>query len=1332
MATCRWGPHAEQAIRGIEPRVTQIDFRQYLDIAVEEQDRERPVTQPWPLQTEAINDVVEGLGNHDRGRLVMACGTGKTFTSLRIAERIVEDGEHILFAAPSIALVSQARREWLRHTCRKLRSIVVCSDSTAGGRQENEDIRLTELECPVSTDPSVIAQSLRGEGPTRVVFCTYQSLGKVTQAQQQHGAPMFNLAIADEAHRTTGALSRDDGSLKDVDFQQFHDDARLRAKKRLYMTATPRIYTGRSRIRQAQKGIHVVDMSDVDVYGPELHRLPFKKAVENDILSDYRVIVLGVSRANVTPKLRRRLERLYTSGSRRGAPTSSEMTRVLGVSLAINGVTEGSWPEQPGRLPRTIAYANSIARSGWYAKALTDRQVLSATTRRMEAGQRAMKVVAQHLDASSSALQRNKELRALAKADRAGECRVVCNVKLFTEGVDVPELSAVAFLDPRRSHVDVVQAVGRVMRKAPKKNFGYIIVPVVVDPEGDIFSALESGTEGYETVGKVLRALQSHDGRLAECLADFLHVYETKQPPSDNGGDDLGEQLEFDLEEVGQGIYAHVATASGLGKQGKLVADEITDSVRHVSAVFQKEKLEPTLAKALDLVSEDAGGAEGVCTVAALMLCNACLLHRRLHDEPGVEVLMRLSNVTGSRNPRAALAKAWRAILRKDYRPVFEPALEVVTALHEGKTIDGAICLLAECANRVADTLSDLGYDHAGPLYHRILGSARSDGAFYTNNLSAIMLAHLVLSKNLVDWSDIESVAKLRIMDPACGTGTLLMAAIQTIKSRVAASLSANGDKERVLHKRLVEEVFCGLDINPHGIQLAACNMTLGAPTVDYERMNLVTMPHGPQATGATKAGSLEILMALDDELDLRSFMAPRRALGDLDAVQVNESASITFPLEDIDVVIMNAPYTADKHRSRKYGEAGAKSMQRREKSIKAELQTIDQLAGDVVTARSIRTFFTPLAEMLLKSNNGYLAKVMPATACTSASGQAERRFLADRFHVETIVTSHDPQRINFSENTGIHECLIVCRRHPVVNRPPTSFVALCRMPESAEEAIEAAAALESRQPGRWGTYHQWSANRMLAGDWSPAQWCNGTFAEIVRALEDDEQLEPIAFQCRVGPSGRSIYDAYKFSSGDVSEAIPGFHSVSSKLRRTMLASPEAWYVPKDGKETAAERCRSKRSQFLIAERFDTLSGRLTGIWTEQRSFGNRWVPVSVDNVDQAKALAVWWNSTPARMLLLNRRTRKLTYPTWSLSHLREVRIPKPDNPGWSALRAAFEEACELEMLPMKQATECEVRQVIDKAAAHVLNMDYSTLAEWQRKLELEPTISNKPYPLEE
>ena len=1333
VATCRWGPNAERAIVNAHPQITQIDFRQLLGIQVEEQDAKRPVQEPWPLQLEAIEDAVAGLSNHGRGRLVMACGTGKTFTALRIAEQVVEDGGRILFAAPTIALVSQARREWLRQTTRKLNCIVVCSDQTAGGRSENEDIRISELECPVSTDPVEIARPLDGEGATRVVFCTYHSLGRVTEAQAAHGAPEFDLAIADEAHRTTGAKTNGRGR-STVDFQEFHEAARLHARKRLYMTATPRIYTHSSRARLAERGVEVVDMGDQAVYGPELHRLPFKKAVEHAMLSDYRVIVLGVSEASVTPGLRRRLEGIEGAGRGKRAPTTNDMTRVLGVSLAVNGVTEGKALEQPGKLPRTMAFSNTILRSKWYAQALMEPEVLRATTRRM-ADDRAMKVAAVHLDASASALQRNQELRTLGQADRDGECRIVCNVKLFTEGVDVPSLDAVAFLDPRDSQVDVVQAVGRVMRKAPGKRFGYIIVPVVVEPGSDVAASLMRGTEGYQTVGRVLRALQAHDGRLAESPANFVKVYEQstrgKAPQEGRVGSEAGEgrgeyQLQLDLQEAEQGIYAHVAAASGLGRPGQIVADEIADVVGHASAVLQDEAMEGPLGDALGLVAEDDGGAKGICTVAALMLCNACLLQRRLRDEPEMRTIVRLDKVAGAGNPREVLAIAWEAILEKDYAPVFRPALGVLAALQDSRAVNDVIRTLAECANRVADSLSELGYDHAGPLYHRILGSARSDGAFYTNNLSAVMLARLALGKDFVDWADDESVSRLRIIDPACGTGTLLMASLRTIIARMAESKELSPDERNALHRILVEDVLCGLDINQHAIQLAACNLTLGAPTVDYARMNLLTMPHGPQPDGTFKAGSLEILNAGADRIDLIERARPRHSLDDFEAEQVNESEVVRFPLLDVDAVIMNAPFTDNRKRGRKFGPEAVKGMQANEIDIRDRLQQTDAAAGGVITTNSIRTFFTPLADQMLKSEGGVLAKVIPATACIGASGLDERRFIAGRFHVERIVTTHDPKRINFSENTSIHECLLVCRRWPDGKRPPTEFVSLARMPQSAAEAVEAAEAISSGNPREWGNVHHWPADRVRFGDWTPVQWYDGTLAEAAFELNSNKHLVPAGLDFEIGPAGQRIQDAYSVCAEQTADAIAGFHSVGSGLRRTMTGEPDVWYRPKAGKRSLADRYSAQRAHLLVPMRLNTVSGRLTAVWSETPSFG-WWVPVAVPDEHIQKALAAWWNSTPARLMLLNRRAQTLTYPTWQLAHLREIRIPNPDNAAWPKLRSAFDEVCNVELLPMKQAEECAARRIIDDAAAFACGVEPMVLADWRRRLAAEPTITNRP-----
>ena len=421
----------------------------------------------------------------------------------------------------------------------------------------------------------------------------------------------------------------------------------------------------------------------------------------------------------------------------------------------------------------------------------------------------------------------------------------------------------------------------------------------------------------------------------------------------------------------------------------------------------------------------------------------------------------------------------------------------------------------------------------------------------------------------------------------------------------------------------------------------------------------------------------------------------------------------------------MNAPFTDNRKRGRKFGAEAVKGMQRHELDIRDSLQRRDPAAGRVVTTNSIRTFFTPLADQLLQYERGILAKVLPATACTGASGIAERRFLAERFHVERIITTHDPKRINFSENTSIHECLLICRRHPESDRPPTEFVSLRRMPGSAEDAIAAADAIACGELGHWGSVHLWPADRVRSGDWTPVQWYDGALADAALDLEANSALEPAGLRFEIGPDGRRIQDAYEVCDEEAPGAIPGFHSVSGNLRRTIFGRPDVLYRPKVDKHSLAERYRARRTHLLVAMRLNTVSGRLTGLWTEQPSFG-WWVPVAVGDECIAKALAAWWNATPTRLMLLNRRAQTLTYPTWQVAHLREIRIPRPDNPAWASLRAAFDQVCDTELLPMRQADECAVRKVIDEAAAQALGVEPEILADWRRRLAAEPTITNK------
>ena len=1326
VTTCKWGKKAEEIIHTIEPPVRRIDFHEYDETRIFEGKVELEKREPNPLQVEAIENTVSRLSNADRGQLIMACGTGKTYTALRITEQLVPDGGRILFLAPSIALVSQARREWLRYKTRPLRGLVVCSDRTTGGRGESEDIRVSELECTVTTDPDEIASTLNSMDDTCVVFCTYQSLEKIYKAQLNHNAPDFDMIIADEAHRTTGVE-------KQTGFYMVHQNHSIRSKKRLYMTATPRIYTARSKGALKSKGYDVFDMEDWDMFGEVTHRLTFKDAVNAGMLSDYRVLIMVMRERDIVHDLYDKFLLLITDGDGERIITYEDVERLLGTAFAINGITEKHG--NADRLPRVLGFANSRKRSRAFRDLLNLTELHEILKNRINHAPQdtVMMHKVEHLDGNSSALRRGEALRNLGRAD-AGAPRMICNVQLFTEGVDVPSLDAVAFLDPRKSTVDVVQAVGRVMRKAPGKQFGYIIIPVPIKGES-LTEELESNPDGWKTTGNVLRALQSHDGRLPENPVQFIQIgdpFGTGDVPGDTI-DGIQNKLEF--QEISEKFYTKVVAASGLAKPGQMVSDEIESAVNAASHAFVKSNLANSLAAILGLKIDSKEYTDNdICKISALLVINACLLHRRLQDKPSMMTLASLGDINGSDDPRVILMDSWKLILEKDYAPVFEPALKVVEALPNLPAVKTAIHRMVDRANSVADSLGELGYDHSGPLYHKILGTAKSDSANYTDNVSAIMLARLAFSESFIDWHNRDIIKQLRVIDPACGTGTLLMAALKTIKDRMEYD-KLDDETNDAVHRWLVEDVLCGLDINRHAVQLAACNLTLGSPTVEYKNMNLYTMKHGPQpGSDAMKAGSVEILLATSSRDDMKAFVQPMRNVGDLQAKHVDNAKQRKYRLEGLDVVIMNPPFGSNMSRSRKFPPNVVKRMQKNELVIKTKLKQRDRAAGEAINSNSISTFFTPLADRLLNPRSGTLAKVMPVTACINASGLTERKFLADRFHIERVITSHDPKHVNFSYETDIHECLMICRRHDCGgggNKSPTEFVSLRKMPKNAKEAIDAADAIANNNvitnsnDEILSSMCRWPAERVNAGDWTPVQWYDDKMAETVHDLESSPLLEPVKLRYAIGPAGRRTHDAYKICEQDEPDAVKIFDSISSKLRKTICGEPESWHKPKPDKKRMAEGYWKQRSGLLVAQRFDTISGRLTALYSDEPSIGKGWVPVGIKDEYMAKALAVWWNSTPSRMMLLNRRAKKLTYPQWSLEHLGEIRIPKPDNLGWSALYEAYGKIYDKDLLPMGKAVEDPARAIIDEAAAKVLNMDPKILAIWRERLRCEPTIQN-------
>lgn len=475
-------------------------------------------------QQEALDAALEHYRGHDRGKMIMACGTGKTFTSLRIAEAILgmdpEIGKGrpgcVLFLAPSISLVGQTLREWVSNSELELNAICVCSDTTVTKKRSEDDIgeRVEDLGLPATTDPEKIAFRAMVSEDTTVVFSTYQSIDAVIAAQQ-HGLPEFDLIICDEAHRTTGViLDKEDES----SFTKVHDNSLVHGKRRLYMTATPRLYGEKGKADAKKAAVEICSMDDESKYGREFYTLNFGRAVEKDLLSDYKVLILTTTSSDVPEILRRHW------ADWKGEIDTDTNCKIWGClnALAKNVAYDTTLKTTD---PAPMRSAVSFCRSIRVSKALCEmfNKIANDSMSPLPATMR-------HIDGSMNSMARDQLLTWLK--DGSKRCHILSNVRCLSEGVDVPALDAVLFMDSKGSMVDIVQSVGRVMRKAEGKRYGYIIIPIVVPEDEDPEFALDNN-DRYKVVWQVLRALRSHDERLEAEINTFN--YRKPGEPNPNG-----------------------------------------------------------------------------------------------------------------------------------------------------------------------------------------------------------------------------------------------------------------------------------------------------------------------------------------------------------------------------------------------------------------------------------------------------------------------------------------------------------------------------------------------------------------------------------------------------------------------------------------------------------------------------------------------------------------------------------------------------------------------------------------------------------------------------
>lgn len=579
--TDKWSSKAEKTLEAQTIPVSRLWFKDLADSPIDwsqfslsniKDIRLKKKFDPREHQEDAITAVINGFKERDRGKLIMACGTGKTFTALRMMERVVPDNGRVLFLAPSISLVSQSLREWTAQAITPIHAFVVCSDSKVG--KDEEDLSLHDLAYPATTDTRKLAAAanLVTNDRRTVVFSTYQSIQVVADAQKL-GLGEFDLIICDEAHRTTGlTLPKEDPS----DFVKVHHNHIVKSAKRIYMTATPRIYGEASKTKASEAEAVLFSMDDEETFGPEFYRLGFGKAVERDLLSEYKVLIVAVEEEKMA-KLANNYNNAYKIDDKKAIDIKLA-TKIIGSwkGLSKQGLVlvdeegEEELTEDTAPMRRAVAFSKSIKDSQQTTSVFADLVNLFQQSHDGE-DHHMVDCTLDHVDGGMNALVRQNALDWLKSDIEEGHCRILSNARCLSEGIDVPALDSVVFFDTRESIVDIVQSVGRVMRKAPGKKYGYIILPVCIPSEKvkDYNSYIDSDPQ-FKGIWKVIKALRAHDESLVD-EAEFRRKIKVIGEGGDKKGDgdrDKQSDLPLDfpmlpLDAVNEAVYAAIPKKLG-------------------------------------------------------------------------------------------------------------------------------------------------------------------------------------------------------------------------------------------------------------------------------------------------------------------------------------------------------------------------------------------------------------------------------------------------------------------------------------------------------------------------------------------------------------------------------------------------------------------------------------------------------------------------------------------------------------------------------------------------------------------------------------------------
>lgn len=822
--TDKWTKNAEEALENQNPPVSKIDLH-YLEQSVIDwskyQDHAKTILKPQKTlrdhQQTALDAVQHGLKTADRGKLIMACGTGKTFTSLKIAEAMAGKGKMVLFLVPSLSLLSQSLTEWTQESAVEINSFAVCSDSDVGKKHAKEDdsviVGISDLQFPATTNATslkreiAIARQQRPDAMT-VVFSTYHSIAVLHEAQTgEHALSAFDLIICDEAHRTTGATYENE---EESAFVRVHDNGFIKGNKRLYMTATPRIYSADAEAEAKEKKIKPYSMNDKNIYGEDLYVITFSQAVARNLLVDYKVIVLAVEESHIN----RRLQSLLTDNN--NSLKVDDAAKIVGCwkALSKQGLFEKDH-NLANPMQRAVAFCQVIESTykGKVHKVSSKliAEMFGSVVEQYQAYETkellkenpdapidpalTMICEAEHVDGGMNASEKEQKLDWLKAETPENTCRILSNVRCLSEGVDVPALDAVLFLTPRSSQVDVVQSVGRVMRKAPNKQLGYVILPVVIPAGIEADKALDNN-QTYRVVWQVLNALRSHDDRFDAMInklefngtapskmeviavADKIAAKKQKQTKTQKmagqarGGSAIGnaapppiqETMTFEVGEIERALYAKIVKKCGNRHHWEDWANDISKiaqtHIDRIKATLENPENEQAISTFNEFARELRDDLNNSINDAEIIE----MLAQHLITKPVFDALFEHYAFT-QHNP---ISKAMQKVLDQFEEQRLEKERNTLNSFYESVQMRASGIHNAEGKQRIIVELYDKFFRNAFPRMTERLGIVYTPIEVVDFIIHSI--EHVLKSK----FNSSLAEPNVHILDPFTGTGTFI------------------------------------------------------------------------------------------------------------------------------------------------------------------------------------------------------------------------------------------------------------------------------------------------------------------------------------------------------------------------------------------------------------------------------------------------------------------------------------------------------------------------------------------------------------------------------